>query len=74
MYKLVVSYDCGAHYLERACAETLEELELRTADLDAQGLRWGIDDEDGEPVGPVCSIHKGIMELFSLLAKLESVP
>ena len=49
MYQLMVSHNCGISYHPDRSAETVEALEPRMRELDAQGLRWGLD-HDGVPV------------------------
>lgn len=58
MYKLMVSYDCGASYTCEAKAETPEELYPIGDELDRDGLRWVIEGGDGKTVKN-CSIHNG---------------
>jgi len=68
MYTLMVSYDCGISYHKEQQAETLDELKPRCAELDAQMLRWGIDDEDGRPVYDlVCARHQSLFRQIQTL-------
>lgn len=60
MYKLMVSYDCGMHYTCKGKAETPEELHSKTQEFDNQGLRWVIENENGE-IEDVSLIHRNII-------------
>ena len=65
----MVSHDCGISYHPDHSAETVEALEDRMRELDAQGLRWGLD-EDGVPVHSVaCKIHRDLLGFVQQLNK-----
>ena len=67
MYTLKVSYDCGSSYDLDRHAETVEELKARCDVLDADMLRWYIEDESGETVGPMCARHASIIAMMQKL-------
>ena len=62
-YKLTVSYNGGASYKVQDKAETIEELLPKGAKLDAEDLRWCIEDRDGEPV-VFCAIHRRMIAMM----------
>ena len=67
MYSLMVSYDCGMTYCPERQVENFSELDARCDELDAEGLRWAIEDESGKPVHKACAIHKGIVDFMTRL-------
>jgi len=70
-YQLMVSHDCGISYRRDLSAETVEALEDRMRELDAQGLRWGLD-QDGVPVYSVaCKIHRDLLAFVRTLRARE---
>ena len=68
-YRLMVSEDCGISYYERASSTNINELLKQGEEFDNQGLRWSIEDKDGnlaqfkgKTVG--CKIHNDIISHF----------
>jgi hypothetical protein len=64
-FTLEVSYDCGGSYGIDSSYDGLDDptLKARTDRLDAEGLRWAIEDANGEIVD-VGRIQKGIIEML----------
>jgi len=60
MYRLMVSFNAGLSYSEEATEESAEELLPQAVEYDSQGLRWTIEDEDGEII-EISSIQKSIL-------------
>ena len=76
-YQLTVSHNCGSTYVPEQWAENPSELDSRCDELDAQGLRWAIEDENGRPVYRTCAIHVGIITFMEranaeALAQIEA--
>ncbi len=67
MYKLMVSQDCGASYYCERESYRIEDFKERTEELDNQMIRWGIDDEDNNPIGIPCKIHREIIQTMQML-------
>ena len=65
MYKLMVSRNCGCSYVPERWVENPSELDAKCNELDAQGLRWTIEGENGKPVHRACAIHAGIAPSWS---------
>ena len=63
MYHLKVSYDAGGSYGPEGQSENLNELVERGKGLDAQMLRWVIEDDSGEIV-EASAIHKQIISFM----------
>ena len=62
MYRLMVSHNCGmTYYPERWADNDPSEFDARCDELNADMLRWTIEDENGKAVHRVCAIHAGIM-------------
>lgn len=74
MYNLMVSYDCGITYSLKRQAEEPEQFDAECDELDAQGLRWAIEDESGKPVHRVCAIHRGICDFMARLRDTQEDP
>jgi len=67
-YKLMASYNCGISYAPEAWGDTIEELSDAYQELEEQGMRWYIEEEDGEICKDVmCGIHKGILDFIDKL-------
>lgn len=60
MYKLMVSYDCGTQYHLEARADDPATFKDRCEELDAQMLRWVIEDNDGQ-IEDYCAIHSYLL-------------
>ena len=67
-YTLEVSYNCGGSYNVDMVSDDLDDFKKRCKELDLQGLRWALEDENGESVG-ICHIHAGIVETMTALNK-----
>ena len=59
-YTLMVSHNCGGTYVPVAWIENPKELDSKCDELNTQGLRWAIEDENDNPVYRTCAIHAGI--------------
>lgn len=70
IYKLNVSYNCGASYGVKRESDNLKELKREGKKLDEQMLRWDIEDENGEQVD-CCGIHKGIVNFMGAVRDKE---
>lgn len=67
MIKLMRSVDCGYSYREYATAENVDGLGNKMAELDHDGLRWYLEDEDGEQLSDYpCEMHKAILRIFGV--------
>lgn len=67
MYTLNVSHDCGMTYSPYRQEVAIDAFEPLLAALDAQGLRWFIEDDNGEPLGPMCERHRSIISFMEAL-------
>ena len=74
MYTLKVSRNCGLSYEPYCQTETIEGIMHLLEDLDAQGLRWTIEDEKGEPCGPMCARHAAIIAMLQTLNSKTIAP
>ena len=61
MYRLMVSHNCGMTYCPERWTDDPSEFDARCDELNAEGLRWAIEDESNNPVHRVCAIHAGII-------------
>ena len=70
MYKLMVSYNCGATYSCHKQAETSGELQADADKFDKEWLRWVIEN-DGE-IESISLVHQSVMTVFTnIFANME---
>ena len=67
-YTLFVSYDCGSSYCPEITSSDLDELQEQAKTYDEQGLRWTIEDDNGDYHG-ICNIHAGIFAMMAVINK-----
>ena len=65
-YTLSVSYNCGSSYCPEFTSSNLDELQEQAKTYDEQGLRWTIEDVEGEHHG-ICNIHAGIFAMMAVI-------
>lgn len=65
-YTLHVSYDCGSSYCPEFTSSNLEEVKKEAETYDEQGLRWSIEDQDGNPQS-LCTIHAEILATMAVI-------
>ena len=66
-YTLYVSHDCGCSYSAEATADSPDAFAERGKQLDADWLRWYVEDERGEMAG-ISRIHAEIVAFMATVA------